>query len=69
MTTKIKLEGGLGEGGRGPGEGNGGQARWKDGEYGNENVIMKPDTCVINTGLEKESQDFTQNKTAADCLG
>lgn len=69
MMTKIKLEGGLGEGGRGPGEGNGGQARWKDGVYGNRNVIMKPVICVINTGLEKESQVFTQNKTAADCLG
>lgn len=67
MMTKIKLEGGLGEGGRDPGEGNGGQARWKHRVYGN--VIMKPVTCVINTGLEKEIQVFIQSKTAADCLG
>lgn len=64
MTTKIKLEGVLGEGGRGPGEGNGGQAKWKHSVYGN--VIMKPVTCVINIGLEKESQVFIQNQTAAD---
>lgn len=69
MMTKIKLEGGLGEGGRGPEEGNGGQARWKHSVYGNGNVIMKPVTCVINTGLEKEIQVFIQSKTAADCLG